>query len=216
MEKKLYIVTPCSREKNLKAVFESINFKENVEWIIVYDSKEAKKKFSHDKIKEFHLYDKRSKHGNSQRNFAIDYLKTKKENFFIYFLDDDNILHKDFQKFIKKMEFKKLYTFDQDKMCKAYVDNKFKFIKIFKGNKPEPGKIDTAQFLSDFSLIKDIKFITLKDGDDCDGRYIQACILKNKKKYEYVPQIVSHYNYLNRKNLASKLLKLKNLINFSS
>ena len=111
MEKKLYIVTPCSREKNLKAVFKSINFKENVEWIIVYDSKEAKKKFSHDKIKEFHLYDKRSKHGNSQRNFAIDYLKTKKRKFFHIFFRWRQHITQGFSKIHKKDGIKKIVYF---------------------------------------------------------------------------------------------------------
>ncbi len=218
MKKKLFIITPCSRKKNLKVVFKSINFNDNIEWIIVYDTKKIKKKiFSHNKIKEFAFFDKKSKHGNSQRNFAIDYLRKKKDlNFFIYFLDDDNILHKDFQKFVNKIEYKKIYTFDQDKMCKMYLNKKFQFVKVVRGNKPLPGKIDTAQFLSDFSLIKDIKFKTLKNGDDCDGRYIQKCVSKNKKRYRYISKILCHYNYLNRKNFASKILELKNFINFSS
>ena len=216
--KKLFIITPCSRIENIKTVYKSINFNENIEWIIVYDSKEPRKKiFDNEKIKEFSYYDRESKHGNSQRNFAINYLNQKKDkNFFLYFLDDDNILHKEFQQYIQKLDYKKLYTFDQDKMCKAYVGETFKFVKIFKGNEPYPGKIDTAQFLSDFSLVNDIEFKTLADGDDCDGKYIQACISKNKNKHEYIPKILCHYNYLNRKNLISKILRLKNFINFSS
>jgi len=213
--KKLFIITPCSRVQNLKTVYQSINFKNDVEWVIVYDSKKKIKRFNNDKIKEFSFYDKKSRHGNSQRNFAIKYLnKIKIKNFFVYFLDDDNILHKDFQSYIQKLKLNKMYTFDQDKMCKAYIDGEFKFVKTFKGDKPYPGKIDTAQFLSDFNLIKNMKFRTLSKGDDCDGRYINKCITNNIKKYHYISKILCHYNYLNRKNLTSKIIKLKNFINF--
>jgi hypothetical protein len=215
--KKLVIVTPCSRIKNIKTVFKSIDFKKNVQWIIVYDSKQSIQKFSNNKIKEFSFFNHKSKHGNAQRNYAINYLKKlKNKNFFIYFLDDDNILHKDFQNYIENLHLNKLYTFDQDKMSKGHTNGKFHFIKIFKGDNPLPGKIDTAQFLSDFKLIKNIKFKTLINGDDCDGRYIQKCISLNINKYQYIPKVLCHYNYLNRKNIISLIMKLKNFINFRS
>ena len=65
----------------------------------------------------------------------LDYLNKKKDkNFFIYFLDDDNILHKNFYKVIKNLNIdnsKLIYTtFDQFRKQKIFINNKFQYVKI--------------------------------------------------------------------------------------
>ena len=127
MKKKIFIITPCSRTSNLKKIKKSINFDKITKWLIVYDLKRIKNRkrnFSNNKnILEMFCFDKNSISGNSQRNFALDYLNRKNDkNFFIYFLDDDNILHKNFDKIIDKIEKKKIYTFDPVSVKCAWVD----------------------------------------------------------------------------------------------
>ena len=136
MKKKIFIITPCSRTSNLKKIKKSINFDKITKWLIVYDLKRIKNRkrnFSNNKnILEMFCFDKNSISGNSQRNFALDYLNRKNDkNFFIYFLDDDNILHKNFDKIIDKIEKKKIYTFDQLRRAKTHLEGKFKYIKFF-------------------------------------------------------------------------------------
>ena len=210
MKKNLYLITPCSRIKNLPKIKRSIDFNIIKKWIIVYDiiaTKSQKKLFSKTKgINEFFLKDKLSVSGNAQRNFALDYLNKKKDkNFFIYFLDDDNILHKNFYKVIKNLNIdnsKLIYTFDQLRKQKIFINNKFRYVKILKGNIIKTGYIDIAMFLPNFSLINKIRWVKKKY--TADGDYIVKCMKRNKQKHKYLPMVGSHYNYLSN-NLLGKI-----------
>ena len=147
------------------------------------------------------MKDKLSVSGNAQRNFALDYLNKKKDkNFFIYFLDDDNILHKNFYKVIQNLNInnsKLIYTFDQLRKKKIFINNKF---YVWKYNKN--GYIDIAMFLPNFSLINKIRWVKKKY--TADGDYIVKCMKRNKQKHKYLPMVGSHYNYLSN-NLLGKI-----------
>ncbi len=170
MKKNLYLITPCSRINNLPKIKRSIDFKKIKKWIIVYDLNainSKKKLFTKSKsINEFFLKDKLSVSGNAQRNLALDYLNKKKDkNFFIYFLDDDNILHKNFYKIIENLNShasKVIYTFDQLRKQKIFINNKFQYVKILKGDTIKIGYIDIAMFLPNFSLINNIRWVKKK------------------------------------------------------
>ncbi len=208
MKKNLYLITPCSRIKNLYKIKKTINFEQINKWIIVYDSNNINKKrklFSNNEnIIEFFFKDKSSVSGNSQRNFALKYLNQKKDkNFYIYFLDDDNILHKNFYKIIKNLNKRKLiYTFDQLRKQKIFINNKFQYIKILKGNTVKTGYIDIAMFLPNFSLINKIRW--KKNKYTADGDYIVNCIKGNNNKHKYIPIIGCHYNFISN-NLFNKI-----------
>ena len=210
MKKNLYLITPCSRIQNLIKIKKSINFDKIKKWIIVYDSKviiHKKKLFEkHKSISEFFLKDKASVSGNSQRNFALNYLNKKKDkNFFIYFLDDDNILHKNFYNIIKnlnKNNTKSIYTFDQLRKQKIFINNKFQYIKVLKGNIIKTGYIDIAMFLPNFSLVNNIRWIKKKY--TADGDYIVKCMKRNKTNHKYLPIVGCHYNYISN-NLITKI-----------
>lgn len=214
-KKNIYIITPCSRIENLSKIRESIDFKLIKKWIIVYDGNRVKKKkknFSKNKnIVEFFIKDTLSVSGNSQRNFGINYLdKFKKKNFYVYFLDDDNIIHKNFYKIINRIDLNKkfIYTFDQLRNQKVHLNNKFKFVKILKGNNIKKGYIDIAMFLANFSLINHIRWS--KKIYVADGKYIEDC-LKNKKCFHlYLPITASYYNFI-QNNFFEKF-KIQNLI----
>jgi hypothetical protein len=107
----LNIITPCSRPENLHIIAKSINIpRENYRWIVVFDAEELP---SSDLIPEncepYAHKDPASFSGNGQRNFGID----KIEKGFVYFNDDDTILHKDLYESIKNVKFDFL-TFPQE------------------------------------------------------------------------------------------------------
>tara|TARA_B100000795_G_C22790818_1_gene436849 strand:- start:785 stop:1447 length:663 start_codon:yes stop_codon:yes gene_type:complete len=218
VKNKVYIITPSYRAKNLHIIKKSINFNKIHKWIIIYDIKhlKIKKKLFEDNkhiIELFHK-DPESVSGNSQRNFALDYLdKKKNKNLFIYYLDDDNNIHKNFYEIINKVAKKKIYTFDQLRKSKMYFNGKFQYIKILKGNIIKKGVIDSAMFLADFSLINTVRWNKKKY--EADGEYIVKCFLKNKKAHEYISQTSSYYNYFDKKLPQSYKNKIKNkFLNF--
>ena len=210
MKKNLYLITPCTRIKNLLKVKKNINFNKIKQWIIVYNTEfvEKKKYFQDDRnVVELYHKDIGSIGGNSQRNYVLNFLNKKKDkNFYIYFLDDDNILHKNFYKIVDRINkdiTPGIYTFDQLRKEKTHINNKFEFIKVLKGNTIKINYIDTAMFLPNFSLINNIRWSKKKY--NADGEYIVKCIKKNKNKHRYLPIVGSHYNFLAK----NPLIKIK-------
>lgn len=198
MDKKLYLITPVSRKKNLKNLYNSINWRDVTGWIIVYDKKIFKDNLNlyknNSKVIELVNENLESVSGNSQRNAALDYLLNKKIDTFIYFLDDDNIIHPNFFNIFKNLQRGKIYTFNQQKKSRS----------IRLGNDIRLYHIDMAMFVGDFSLLKEIRF--QNDIYHADCKYIVDCFNKNKENYVYVNQIGSYYNYL-QYNIFRRLFK---------
>ncbi len=181
---KLTIITPSCRPNNLIRVKESINFDYVSEWIIVYDEKkvsEIPQLFLNEpdeirsKIKEY-LHTSEGISGNPQRNYALD--RVTNENTYLYYLDDDNIIHKDLYKLLDIVEEKKLYSFDQ--------------YNRINGSKIEVYHIDTAMVLIDFRLCLENRWIL--NLYNADGHYLKGCYEANKDKWIYVNNFLSYYN----------------------
>jgi hypothetical protein len=218
LNKKIYLITPVSRKKNLIKIKKTIKFNYFFKWIIIYDTKIIKDKtkiFSDNKniIELFHKQ-KFSVSGNAQRNLALKYLnKIKNKDFYIYFLDDDNVIHKNFYIILDKIKSnsrKKIYTFDQYRNDKIYLNNKFEYLKILKGNKIIKGNIDIAMFLPHFSLVNNIRWKI--DKYESDGRYIVDCFNKKTKYHEYIPIIGCYYNFFNQSFFRSIKEDIKKLL----
>ncbi len=182
-KKKITIITPSIRPSNLQKIKESIDFNYVNEWIIVYDGKkiiENPNQFEDEgnsKIKEYvHMSEGTS--GNPQRNFALDHIEN--EDTYLYYLDDDNMIHKDLYKLLDIIDDDKIYTFDQENRIN--------------GNHIALGRIDTAMFLVDFKLCKDIRWVL--DKYEADFYYINQCYSQNKNKWIYVNNVLSTYNTL--------------------
>ncbi len=192
LSKKIIIITPVSRTENLKIIRRSINFNFIYKWIIVYDGNKIPSNFRKFKninqIEEF-IYTPKGNEvlGNGQRNFALNYINENysKDNIFIYFLDDDNIVHSNFYNLVDRFQKNHMYTFDQQRT--RY---------ILSGIKPELYYIDLAMFVSDFTIIKDIKF--LSHTYNADGSYIEDCYKKNINNHYHIEEIGCYYNYLKR------------------
>jgi predicted O-methyltransferase YrrM len=187
-KQKITIITPSCRIENLKKVKDSIDFSRVDEWIIVYDgskieeypyifeNSEEESKGERNKIKEYVYNDPSSISGNAQRNYALDLIINK--DTYIYFLDDDNIIHPDLYKFIDIIERNKIYTFNQS--------------GGIKGNNITVGEIDSAMFLIHYSLCKDERWILPEYA--ADGYYISGCFNNNKEKWVYVDNDLCYYN----------------------
>jgi hypothetical protein len=190
--KKLTIITPSCRPANLIKIKDTINFDYVDEWIIVYDESKVKENprlFSENaKIKEY-LHTSPGISGNPQRNYGLDMIQNK--NTYLYFLDDDNIIHHDLYSLLSTMEDDKLYTFDQDRPVDV-----FPYKRLLTGDNIKLGNIDTAMFLIDYNLCKNIRWVL--DKYYADGLYIVECYTKNKNKWVYVNKTMAYYNFLTR------------------
>lgn len=170
------IITPCKHQENLKFLKESINFDMVCEWIIVYDAESKNFLFDDPKISEYTHYNPLSVYGNAQRNYGLS--KIKNENNFIYFLDDDNLMHPDLFKLHLVPD--KNYSFNQEN------GHSGKYIKL--------NEIDTAMVLLYYPLIKGIEWVL--DKYNADGLFIQECYKRTKNYWYYINRDLCYYNKL--------------------
>lgn len=181
--KKMTLITPSIRPANLLKIKESINFDYVDEWIIVYDGKKISENphvfinEGNPKIKEY-LHTSEGTSGNPQRNYALDHVQNK--DTFLYFLDDDNLIHQDLYKLLDIIDDGKIYTFDQENRINGDI------IQL--------GHIDTAMFLIDFKLCNKTRWVLNKY--EADFYYINECYSKNKAKWVYVNNVLCTYNSL--------------------
>ena len=183
IETLITVITPCYRQENLEVIYKSLNFDYICEWIIVYDTKcrTFEKMFENEcSISEyFHTSDGIS--GNPQRNYGLS--KVKNKYGYIYFLDDDNIIHPDFYSI--ELTPNKMYTFNQEHNGKLRL----------KGYKIKINNIDTAMLLISYQLITDIFWNV--GSYSADGEFIVDCYLRNKRVWKYIDKILCYYNKLN-------------------
>jgi glycosyltransferase involved in cell wall biosynthesis len=192
IKNKITIITPCIRIENLLKIKESIDFDYVNQWIIVYDGKKIKELPNvlekNEKILEFiHIGDGIS--GNPQRNFALDFISQSEIDTYLYFLDDDNIIHNSLYSLLNTIEPGKMYTFDQSRPPNVYP-----YKEILLGNTIEINNIDTAMLLIDLKLCKDLRWQI--DKYNADGFYIKDCYKKNFNDWVYVNRTMSYYNKL--------------------
>ena len=182
---KLTIITPSCRPNNLKHLMDSIDFNYINEWIIVYDADKVfnlEKQFNNPKINEYFCkFDGLCVAGNPMRNYGL--LQIKNQDTFVYYLDDDNIIHPDLYKLLNVVKKDFFYTFNQ-------INGPMHF-----GNNINIGYIDTAMFLIDYNLIKNIKW---KDNIyHADGIFIMDIYNLYPDKWIYANNINCYYNFLN-------------------
>ena len=179
----LTIITPCSRPEHLPQLLKSIQFDKIKQWIIVYDTsknrKYDKQYQSHAQIVEVECDNGIS--GNPQRNYGMSLV----DDGYIYFLDDDNIIHPKFWSIIDSLDGNKYYTFNQ-------IRNQYG--AILRGNNLKVGYIDTAMFIVHKRHIGDIQWIN--DRYDADGYFITAIYNNHKDSHQYINDVACYYNFL--------------------
>ena len=182
----LTIITPCSRPDNLGMLSKSIKFDKIDKWIIVYDTtkdRTYKKSFEgNSKIIEVECNDA-GDFGNQQRNYGMSLV----DDGFIYFLDDDNIVHPSFWILLDKHMDDEIffYTFNQSRSYEK--SNLF-------GNRIEKNYIDTAMFLVHKKHIKDIKW----DADlyQADAVFICDILKQNPQCHKFLNAFACYYNFI--------------------
>jgi glycosyltransferase involved in cell wall biosynthesis len=192
--KRVVLITPSIRPNNLIKIRDSIKFEYINKWIIVYDGSkiaENPKLFANDcfsdKIEE-HVYKGDGGSGNPQRNYALDLIKDM--DTYLYYLDDDNVIHPELYALLSTLEDNKMYTFDQQR-----PDNIFPYKTLLKGDNVALYNIDTAMMLIDYNLCRNIRWDAHKY--NADGLYITECYEKNKNNWVYINKTMAFYNPLN-------------------
>jgi hypothetical protein len=188
------IITPCSRPENLHIIAKSINIpKENYRWIVVFDLAELPHKdLIPDKCEVYTHKDPGSISGNAQRNFAIN----KVTHGYLYFNDDDTIIHKDLWTNVKDIN-KDFITFMQE-----YTDGNLRL----DGKAIAVCHIDSHNYIVSHSIVNDTRWVL--NLIEADGIFAVQTALK-AKSIEYVPKILSTYNTLSSREYDPRDLSLR-------
>lgn len=179
---KINIITPCSRPENLITISKSINIpNENYRWIVVFDRDELPNSELIPSNCEVYLHkDINSMAGNSQRNFALDLITQD----YVYFNDDDTIMHPNFWNNVKDMNEDFIFFLQ---------DRKNGTIRLY-SETVELNNIDTHNFLLKYDIIGETRWILNRY--DADGIFANECFNKSKKT-KRLEKVLSTYNYLN-------------------
>jgi hypothetical protein len=188
------IVTPCSRETNLYQLYKSINF--DCDWHIVFDKTvdEALRIIESD---EFAFLDERWIHvcyakggvsGNLQRNLALSNI-TKG---WVYFLDDDNLMHPEFFNTINTL----INNYGDVTDCIFFSQQLPNgTIRKVQPDTVKVNFIDQAQFIIKREMIGDLRYVQKYAAD---GILIQQIFNSNPldKFYFFNEFPVTYYNRL--------------------
>jgi len=178
----LNIITPCSRPQNLMIISESINIpRENYRWIAVYDSEVP---LSPDLVpyncEIYNHKNHQSISGNSQRNYALSLIKDG----YVYFNDDDTLLHPELWDNIKDIENVDFISFKQN--------NKNGGLRLM-GDVIEYTYIDSHNFIVNHDIIGDAIWEIGNYSADCI--FAKACFQKTKNTL-WIDKVLSIYNIL--------------------
>lgn len=207
----VFIITPLSRPENFFKLLDSIRNDAkpyvNAYWVIVADFEEDftdrmpepdAEKFKNE-ILPYLIYNKisislvPSEHlgisGNPQRNHGLDLISGSADSY-VYFLDDDNLIHPQL--------FKVISEYFTKEPGKAFVVN-----QVFKNGKRRlqaspnnirVGGIDTAQVVLPVKLIGNTRW---QNHNYCaDGEFIGEIYRNNPDKFLFLNLDISYYNYL--------------------
>jgi hypothetical protein len=174
----LNIITPCSRPEFLDAVSKSINIpKDNYRWIVVFDSETIPENIP--ECEAYCIKDANSVCGNAQRNLGIDLVTEG----WIYFNDDDTIMHPELWYNIKDLD-NDFISFDQVWTSGAH--------RLY-GNIVKLSYVDSHNFILHTSLVGNERFVLSRR--DADGVFAENCYNKAKNKH-YINKVLSTYNSL--------------------
>lgn len=185
----LTIITPCGRPENLPLLEKSLDL-ERVRWLIVYDTKNGPftRRYDNPRITEIgHPTPPGGCAGHAQRNKGLAHVVEG----FIYFLDDDTVMHPDFWKIFPQMKDEEhFYTFDQQRWDE--------FVSVpggtFKGNVPAVTKIDSAQYVVPRHMCGSF----LENDYRADGFFIADVNSKYPGAHTYIPVVAAYYNFLRK------------------
>jgi len=233
MKAKLIVITPCSRLQNLALVCDSLRFDYILKWIVVHDTtrafvRPAIELLSNPKIVQISQSGGIS--GNPQRNRALDEISHSfvEPGTFVYFLDDDNVIHPQLWNILDHAQPGRIYSFDA--LSGEGMVPEEEFLKFWRqipctcpstdqtvrlrGSSLTINSIDTAQVLIDFDLIGNIRWQV--DRYDADGVFIEEVQRNHPYKHQYISEVACYYNFLRPPSVETErevLTKLRNIHN---
>lgn len=180
----LNIITPCSRPENLKTIEKSINIpREYFKWFIIFDNNKIPDVYIPSIAQAYHYTEKGSVAGHAQRNFALSLI----DNGYIYFNDDDTLIHPMLWTAIEKIILNNTHDF-------ISFDQKQKNGKHrLYGYNIKVNHIDSHNFITHSDLCKNIRFHSNRY--NADGYFATDCA-KLSRSPIYIAQYLSVYNYL--------------------
>lgn len=208
----LNIITACVRPQNLEKIHKSIleaqtiyGSKIPITWYIVLDSRAATeylflaKMLEHKTLSftpefETHIIENDTYKTSWETPVSIGLARIKEG--LVCVLDDDNIMHPLFIRCIyphylngtKGFIFHQLLSVDKNYNKRVRFANPIKIA---------PGKIDTAQFCFDKSIIADITWPSRVK--EPDGVFISLVYTKHHESIQIMDEILCYYNYLSPK-----------------
>lgn len=173
------IITPCVRKENLKHISQSISIPtDRYKWYVVFDSENIPDGIP-DNCIPYAVKVDGSTSGNGQRNHALDLITSG----YVYFNDDDTIIHPDFWEAVKDCT--------EDFISFKQV-NKDGSLRLH-GNNVSRNHIDSHNFLLTRDLIGDVRWVIHEYS--ADGIFAEECYKKASTKL-YIPKVLSTYNSL--------------------
>ena len=201
------VITASCRVENLSTVLESIlismeNTDALVKWVIVIDGIEDKKVKHQLEVLEFisagrveiipvFYEDKQSTAGNSQKNRGI----LEVTEGWVYFLDDDTIMHSNFIKTINNVSNEE---FDLILISQERSPEEFPYVNVLEPNLDDIGigKIDNGQAIFKRKVLENDGFYPI-DFYQADGNLIKrACNSVPRERIKVYKQILCYYNKL--------------------
>lgn len=199
----LHIITRCTRPKNLLTVQESVFSNQskdlNVTWHVVFDTAPLKdidaELLSSISGESTKIHFIKAGDGGLLYPQCTELIREiEDQDAWIYFLDDDNILHEKFydkvSEFVK--EDAKIHVFSQ------YVGGKdFTGLQVREATFQNTGfqKTDIAQIIFKRSLMEDYSF---GSNYAADGYFIDAVLKEHIDWFSWHNEILSYYNYLEK------------------
>ena len=204
------VITPCTRVDNLWKLYESINFP-NYRWLVVFDGKHISS-IPPDlpPTVEPHIhYDENSTVGNSQKNYGLDLITDG----WVYFLDDDTILHPHLYSAVEP--FLHTHDFIHFGQYWNYITNyqgRWIYTYRLSGETIQPEWVDTGMYLTHHSLIGDCRWIpSLYESDGIWGEQMYT----RATNPIWVNEYLCWYNILEREDYKFEIAKWKAQQNLS-
>lgn len=189
-EFKVWVVTPCSRPQNLIAIAKSISGP--FHWVVAYDSSVEQPFLKVDGFggleQEHHKTNIHGTSGNGQRNIALEIVMSKAEDQdFLYFLDDDNIMHPGLLKVLEQGR----NGHNADMIAFPQL-NPSGQIRLMPPIEPKVGNIDTAMMILRIGHVRNLRW---HPNEYCaDGIYAEEAFKGATKYITNTP--ACYYNYI--------------------
>jgi glycosyltransferase involved in cell wall biosynthesis len=206
---KINIITRCSRVHYLSQIKKSIDFQHlqiKVEWHIIFDTSVLKdislsliQELKNNQTKFYFLEGKPGDLLYPQSMEVINQI----DSGFIYYLDDDNILHPNFLNTLSTFTDKdKIYVVNQFINCKDFTGVEY---RIAEPKNMKVQGVDIAQVIFPRHVFHSYEF----KGNYCaDGILIEQIHNEHPEYFKYISETLSYYNLLveDRKPLLPKVL----------